>query len=361
MINFDEYIRQGEPSKKEKAQIWQTAIGLQDVDGLQPSDYLLETAKENIEGNINFGEVKNRIDAYYKSQSVRQTSTNNRTEEADKVSARIAEILSEQTFSFSPIEYVEIHSRLFAGIYKFAGKMRDYNIAKAEWVLDGETVLYASSRRLKETLEFDFEQEKKFIYKGLEKQQIIEHIAHFIANLWQIHIFGEGNTRTTAVFLIKYLSKLGFKNVNNNLFAKHSLYFRNALVRANYEDLSQSVHKTDKFLILFLFNLLLGENNELKNRTMHIKFAEQDLQMHKNDTVNAQNVGEISEKTVEKTVEKILAIIKNNPHVTQKELAELTGLSRRGIEWNIAQLKQKGILTRTGSDKSGSWKTINSY
>jgi fido (protein-threonine AMPylation protein) len=295
-MNFDEYIRQGEPSQKEKAQNWQTAIGLQDVDGLRPSEYLLKTAQKNIEGDITFGEVKKRIDAYYKLQAVRQTDTDIRTEEADRVSARIAEILSEKTFSFTPVEYIEIHRRLFSGIYRFAGRMRDYNIEKPEWVLDGETVLYASSVRLKETLEFDFGQEKKFVYRGLDKQQIVEHIAHFIVNLWQIHIFGEGNTRTTAVFLIKYLRKLGFKNADNTVFAGHSRYFRNALVRANYEDLSRGIHKTDQFIIRFLENVLLGAKHELKNRTMHIKFTGQDLQVHKNDPVNSRNVGEMSEK-----------------------------------------------------------------
>ena len=244
MDNFEEYIRQGEPNKAEKAKVWKTAIGLQQVDGLKPSDYLITTAKQNIEGNISIVEVKLRIDSYYKQHPIKDTE--NRTEEADKVSARIAEMLSEQTFTFSPAEYLSIHRRLFQGIYSHAGKMRDYNITKQEWVLNGETVLYASAVSLKDTLEYDFEQEKKFSFKGLSQQEIIEHIAHFISYLWQIHIFGEGNTRTTAIFLIKYLRKLGFKEVNNDMFAEHSWYFRNSLVRANYEDLSKGIHKTEK-------------------------------------------------------------------------------------------------------------------
>lgn len=224
MENFDEYLRQGEPNKAEKAKVWKTAIGLQQVDGLKPSEYLIETAKQNIEGDITIDEVKNRIDSYYQQHPTK--TDEDRTEEADKVSVRIAEMLGEQTFTFSPAEYLTIHRRLFKGIYKFAGKIRDYNITKKEWVLNGETVLYASADSLRATLEYDFEQERKFSYKGLSEQQIIEHIAHFISNLWQIHIFGEGNTRTTAIFLIKYLRKLGFKNVNNDLFANHSWYFQ---------------------------------------------------------------------------------------------------------------------------------------
>jgi fido (protein-threonine AMPylation protein) len=223
MDNFEEYLRQGEPNKAEKAKVWKTAIGLQQVDGLKPSDYLIATARQNIEGEISIDEVKQLIDSYYKQHPAKDTD--NRTEEADKVSAQIAEILSEQTFTFSPAEYLTIHRRLFQGVYSHAGKIRDYNITKQEWVLNGETVLYASAESLKATLEYDFEQEKRFSYKGLSQQEIIEHIAHFISDLWQIHIFGEGNTRTTAIFLIKYLRKLGFKEVNNDLFAEHSWYF----------------------------------------------------------------------------------------------------------------------------------------
>jgi len=268
MENFDEYLIQGEPNKAEKAKNWKTAIGLQQVDGLIPSEYLIETARQNIEGAITIEEVKKRIDHYYQQQST--TKNEDRTEEADKVSARVAELLSEQTFAFSPAEYLSIHRRLFKGIYKFAGKIRNYNITKIEWVLHGETVLYASADSLKATLEYDFEQERKFSFNGLSEQEIIEHIAGFISGLWQIHIFGEGNTRTTAIFLIKYLRKLGFKQVNNDLFADHSWYFRNALVRANYEDLSRGIYRTEKFLIHFLSNLLLHGNHSLKNREMLI-------------------------------------------------------------------------------------------
>lgn len=150
MDNFDEYLRQGEPNKSEKAKVWKTAIGLQEVDGLKPSEYLIETARQNIEGKLSIDEVKELIDSYYR-QHPRKADEYS-AEEADKVSARIAEILGEQTFTFSPAEYLSIHRRLFQGIYKFAGKIRDYNITKKEWVLNGETVLYASADSLKATV-----------------------------------------------------------------------------------------------------------------------------------------------------------------------------------------------------------------
>lgn len=340
MDNFEEYLRQGEPNKAEKAKVWKTAIGLQQVDGLKPSDYLIATAKQNIDGDISIEEVKHRIDSYYKQHPV--INVENRTEEADKVSARIAEILSEQTFTFSPVEYLTIHRRLFQGIYSHAGKIRDYNITKQEWVLNGETVLYASAESLKATFEYDFEQEKKYKYKGLSLQEIIEHIAHFISYLWQIHIFGEENTRTTAIFLIKYLRKLGFKEVNNDLFAEHSWYFRNALVRANFEDLSKGIHKTEEYLIRFISNLLLSTNHSLKNREMHIQFS---------DTVKVQN------ETVFDTVnDTVFDLIRQKNNIAAAEISERLSISLSTAKRRIRELKENGRIVRIGSDKTGYWK-----
>lgn len=338
MDNFEEYLRQGELLKAEKAKVWKTAIGLQQVDGLKPSDYLIATAKLNIEGNISIEEVKQRIDSYYKQQPVK--GTENRTEEADKVSARIAEILSEQTFTFSPAEYLTIHRRLFHGTYSHAGKIRDYNITKQEWILNGETVLYASAESLKATLEYDFDQEKRFSYKGLSQQGVVEHIAYFISYLWQIHIFGEGNTRATAIFLIKYLRKLGFKEVDNDLFAEHSWYFRNALVRANFEDLSKGIYKTDLYLIRFLSNLLLGEKHPLKNREMHVLY---------NDTVNSYD------DTVNDTV---LDLIKENNRITATEVSRRLKISLSTVKRRIKELKENGKVERVGSDRTGHWQII---
>lgn len=339
MENFDEYLIQGEPNKAEKAKVWKTAIGLQQVDGLKPSEYLIETAKQNIEGDITFHEVIKRIDSYYQQHPAK--TEDDRTEEADKVSARIAEILSEQTFTFSPAEYMAIHRRLLTGIYKFAGKIRDYNITKKEWVLNGETVLYASADSLKATLEYDFEQERKFSYRGLSEQEIIEHIAHFFSNLWQIHIFGEGNTRTTAIFLIKYLRKLGFKHVNNDLFADHSWYFQNALVRANYEDLSRGIHRTEIFLIRFLSNLLLKGNYALKNREMHI------LADTVFDTVKPQ---------IDTVNDTVLSLMKHDNKITANEMSERLKMSLSTVRRKIKELRNNGKIERIGSDKTGYWR-----
>ena len=267
---FKEYIKQSEPNKREKGYAWSTAIGLQAVDGLEPSEHLVKTAIENIEGYITMEDAEKRINSYYK--TIENRNVDDRTEEADKVSVRIASILSEKAFTFSPSEYIGIHKKLFMGIYKHAGKIRDYNITKEEWVLDGETVMYGNASELRQTLEYDFEQEKKFSYKGLNQDEIIEHLAFFISRLWQIHIFGEGNTRATAVFFIKYLRSLGY-DATNDIFAENSWYFRNALVRANYTNLKKNIHETTVYLEKFLRNLLLGEKNELKNRYLHVSGA----------------------------------------------------------------------------------------
>ena len=265
---FKEYLRESEPDKAHKGYVWSTAIGLQAVDGLKPSKYLIDTAIQNIEGKITMKEAQSLIDSYYEERPV-HLSDDDRTEEADKVSSRIAEILSETAFSFSPNEYISIHRKLFRGIYKHAGKIRDYNITKKEWVLDGATVMYGSASELRATLEYDFSQEKDFSYKGLSMDEIIHHLAVFISRLWQIHIFGEGNTRTTAVFFIKYLRTLGFY-ATNAIFAENAWYFRNALVRANYTNLQKGIHETTEYLEAFLRNLLLNEKNELHNRNLHI-------------------------------------------------------------------------------------------
>lgn len=285
---FSKYYINEEPNVFYKAYAWQTAIGLQDVDKLSPSDYLVHTAKENIEGNITIEKAKQLIDDYY-IENIKHLP--GRTEEADKVAVRIAEILSEDSFVFSPTQYISIHKRLFTGIYSHAGKFRDYNISKKEWVLNGASVMYGGALELRDTLEYDFQIERDFSYADLDMNEIIKHLALFVSRLWQIHIFGEGNTRTTAVFFIKYLRSLGFK-ATNEIFAKNAWYFRNALVRANYNDLAKGIRSDIKYLELFLRNLLLDENNELRNRYLHVdcvKTAHSDEKQHMKQHIEAEN------------------------------------------------------------------------
>lgn len=264
---FKEYMKETEPNKRYKGYAWHTAIGLQAVDGLKTSEYLLHTAIRNIEGEISFEEANTLLQNYYEENPTRDAT--NRNEEADKVSARIAALISESSFSLTPNEYLSIHRKLFEDIYYNAGCIRDYNITKKEWVLNGATVIYGSATELKATLEYDIAEEKKFSYKNLSMEEIIHHLAVFISRLWQIHVFGKGNTRTTAVFFIKYLRTLGF-DVTNDIFAENAWYFRNSLVRANYNDIKNGIHETTEFLEIFLRNLLLNENHPLHNRTLHI-------------------------------------------------------------------------------------------
>ena len=261
-----EYTRAGEPHRRQRAENWRVAIGLQKVDGLETSEYLIDAARRNIEGEISLTEVRKLLDGYYKA---RPTGPNDeqRVEEADKVSQRIAEILAEPAFSFAPSELISIHRRLFDGIFKHAGQLRDYNITKSEWVLRGDTVFYATADALLDTLAYDFGQERDFSYVRLSREESVRHFARFISRLWQIHPFGEGNTRTTAVFTVKYLQMLGF-NVSNEPFVQNSWYFRNALVRANYTNLTTGVEETLLYLERFFDNLLFGANHSLRNREM---------------------------------------------------------------------------------------------
>lgn len=393
-LDFEEYIRNSEPAKKEKTYAWTTAIGLQQVDGLTPSKYLFETAKRNINGEISVAEATSIIDSYYESKTDRSGNDNERTEEADKVSSRIAQILSEKSFNFSPSYLIALHGRLFAGIFKFAGKIRDYDISKKEWVLDGDSVMYGAAFELKAALDYDFEQERHFSYKNLTLEETVKHITFFVSRLWQIHAFGEGNTRTTAVFTIKYLRSLGF-NADNELFAENSWYFRNALVRANYNNLQKGIHENPEFLEKFFRNLLLGEHNELKNRFLHIrakdfleikendknvtanygkvtannendtrnvkKVSVNDKNVTRNVTVNSENIS-VNNKNITvkltQTQKDILNLIKENPCITQNEIASKLNIARETVNRNMKKLQQEKIIQRLGADKNGSWKIL---
>ena len=350
-IDFEEYIRHTDASKKDKTLAWSTAIGLQQVDGLKPSSYLYETAKKNIEGELSFDEAKNLIDSYYESRTAR-TQDDERTEEADKVSSRIAQILSEPSFNFSPSHLIAIHKRLFEGIFKFAGKIRDYDITKKEWVLNGDTVMYGASFELKAALDYDFEMERNFKYKGLSTDEIIKHITFFVSRLWQIHAFGEGNTRTTAVFTIKYLRSMGYK-VDNDIFAQNSWYFRNALVRANYKNLKEGIEENTVYLERFFRNLILGENNELKNRYTHIDYDEYIKKFGENEKSSEKKFGDN-----QKSSEIILELLKENPKLSAKKLSKQIGITSRAVEKQLASLVEKGFIKHEGSPKGGHWEIL---
>ena len=280
-IDFDQYIRQGEPDQKEKAYAWSTAIGLQAVDGLSTSEYLQQTAKRNIEGEITIDEARELIKQYYTRKTAHDDDSDD-VEEADRVSANIAKLLSSNTLAFSVFGFTQIHRNIFDGVFKFAGKIRDYDITKKEWILHGDTVMYMYAQDLRLALEYDIEQERQFSYGGLSSDEIIKHISKFTAGLWQIHAFGEGNTRTTAVFVILYLRSLGF-NVNNDIFAQNSWYFRNALVRYVYKN-REGVMPEPKYLERFFRNMLLGETWVLKNRYLILDPPEEYKEQPRLDT-----------------------------------------------------------------------------
>ena len=267
-LDFDEYIRQGEPSQREKAGYWQAAIGLQAVDGLKVSSYLQNTACRHIEGDITIDEARELVNQYYITKTAHDANDEDK-EEADRVSANIVKVLSSPTFDFSTGGYQSVHRRVFEGVMKHAGELRKYDIKKKEWVLEGDTVLYLNWEDLRRAIDYDLEQERAYSYKGKSQDEMISHLTKFVSGLWQIHAFGEGNTRTTAVFTIQYLRSLGF-DVNNDLFAKHSWYFRNALVRANYHNIAKGIDYTPIYLERFFRNLLLGEQWDLRNRYLHI-------------------------------------------------------------------------------------------
>ena len=329
-INFDEYIRQGEPEKRERAEAWRVAIGLQAVDGLKTSEYLQETARRNIEGEITIDEARELVKQYYVKKTAHDEGDEDK-EEADRVSSNISKLLQTDAFTYSVAGLAAIHRAIFEGVFKHAGRFRDYDISKKEWVLRGDSVLYGRWQDLRMAIEYDLEQERQFDYTPLNKDQMVEHLAKFIAGLWQIHPFGEGNTRTTAVFAIKYLRSQGF-SVDNDLFERHSWYFRNALVRASYRNLHKGINYEPLFLVRFFRNLLLGENNTLKNRYMMIdgpeewKMPESEQEPRKYPTSTPQVQDKLH--TDNPNIVKLVQII-GEQELSVKEMMELIGLKDR--------------------------------
>ena len=352
-LELSEYIKQGEPGQIEKSEAWQTAIGLQAVDGLKTSAYLLDTAKEHIEGKISIDEAQKRIQSYYE-QHTDRSEIENDTKEADIVSARIAKLLGEKAFQFSPAEWLTIHRRLFEGVFRHAGQIRQYNITKKEWVLNGDTVIYADWNSIKDTLDYDFANEKEFSYEGLSVDAAVKHLAKFASDIWQIHPFGEGNTRATAVFMIKYMKTFGFR-VKNDAFEKNSWYFRNALVRANYTNLQKGVHSTTKFLEMFFGNLLLGTDYELKNRYMHIDYVDVDKPQSAKQQIPKCQFG-----TLDCTLEElaVLDLIKKNPTIKQQELADITDKSIRSVKRIMKSLQDKSYIRRERGKRYGKWEVL---
>ncbi len=339
-LDFDEYIRQGEPEKRERAEAWRVAIGLQAVDGLKTSEYLQETARRNIEGEITIDEARELVKEYYIKKTAHDNDDADK-EEADRVSGNISKLLQTDAFTYSVAGLAAIHRAIFEGVFKHAGRFRDYDISKKEWVLRNDTVLYGRWQDLRMTVEYDLEQERQFDYTALNKEQMIEHLARFVAGLWQIHPFGEGNTRTTAIFTIKYLRSLGF-SVNNDMFEHYSRYFRNALVRANYRNVQKGINAEPIFLVRFFRNLLLGETNELKNRYMIINPPEE----WKDATGTRTSTEQVPEQVPEQAQDLlhtnntlIIELIKviGNEELSVSQLMERTGLKHRPnfIEYHL--------------------------
>ena len=341
-LDFEAYERVAEPHKRERASAWRTAIGLQDVDGLKVSDYLKETAVRHIEGDITIDDVREQLKSYYVNKTTHDEDDAEK-EEADRVAANIAKLLSEQSFSFTALEFLNIHRHLFEGVFKHAGEVRPYDISKKEWILQGDTVVYGRAADIMMALRYDIQQEKGFSYKGLTQDGIINHIVDFVALLWQNHPFREGNTRTTAVFVIKYLRSIGFK-VDNDLFADNSWYFRNALVRANYRNPSKGIEPDKTFLVKFFRNLMLGEQNVLKNRYMLIGYS--DINNGSIDTHTSTHTSSSGQLGVLSENIKRLILAIGSEEKSVKEMMEIVGLKNRPnfFEHSLTPAIQEGLV-----------------
>ncbi len=363
---FAGYFTAKEPGRRERADAWATAIGLQKVDGLSTSRFLIETAKDHIEGRITQMQARRRIRDYYaaKDETARPDPE---LEEPDKVAERIVAVINDGGFAFTPEYFISIHKKLFSGVLASAGKLRTVNIRKHEWVLKEASVTYGDATTLKPSLVRDFADEREFDYGGKSPARIIPHFVRFIAQIWQVHPFGEGNTRTTAVFAIKYLQSLGYR-VENNMFRENSWYFRNALVRANFADYEKGVKREWGYLEAFFRSLLLNETNELKSRYLLIgltgenkrelkRLTEKTVQKSCRKTTQ-KNRQKTTQKNTSKTTQKILGLVKDNPMITRREMAIRIGITADGVKKALETLKTAGRLRRVGPDKGGHWEVM---
>lgn len=266
--DFAEYLNQGNPDIKEKAYVWAAALGLQATDGLRTSYEMRQTARQHIEGQITIDEARQHINEYYKSNPP-ATTDKEKEQEADKVACNIADVLFNKRLDFSTDGYLNLHRQIFDGVYDHAGQLRASDIVKSEWVLEKDTVFYLHWEELRMALDSNFQFERNLHYDELRGEELLEWIAFFTAGIWHIHPFNEGNTRTIAVFSILLLRPLGF-DIHTDVFADHSWYFRNAMVRANYMNELKHVHVNPDFLIRFYRNWMFGDQWDLRNRYLAI-------------------------------------------------------------------------------------------
>ena len=264
-----EYEEKYKSSNYEKQLQWDMAIGLQEIDNLKPSKYLEKLLEENIEDNLTIEEVEKELREYYIEKENKDEINHNELE-CDFVSVRIVELLNENKFELS-VDYLKyVHKFLFQDVYEFAGEFRKKDFSKREIILNNDSVAYGDCKTLIESLEYDISLEKEKNYQEMNIVEVINSITKFSSNIWQVHPFREGNTRTTAVFIEKYLISLGY-NVDNSLFKDKSVYFRNALVRSNYFNNSLNIKEDSSYLIKFYENLLLGKNNNLHSKDLIVK------------------------------------------------------------------------------------------
>lgn len=323
------YIPDIGPDQQERRKNWQAAKGLQAVDGLQTSPYLETISGENIEGRLSAYEASELIDSYYEVEENLQESR--QYEEADKVASRINILLSETGFTLSLDELKAIHKRLFDGILPDAGQIRTRNFIKHEWVLDGDSVTYGNAYGLESSVQNLIRVESFYSYRNLDEEETVGHVARFVSRIWQAHPFSEGNTRTTAVFIIKYLRTMGY-DVNSGLFEMHSRFFRDALVRANYRNVRKHIYEDKNPLYAFFDNLLLEAHHPLQSRHLHVRAGEKELH--------------------DDYADRILALILKDASISRSEMAEALGVSVKTVE---RQLKKMPHVHYEGPSKGGHW------
>ena len=267
--SINDYIEAESPKNYIKQSQWDMAIGLQEVDNLKPSKYLEELLQENVVGKKTIYEVEHELRQYY-IEKEKNDDVNYNELECDLVSTRMVELLQEDSFELTIDYFKYVHKYLFQDVYEFAGEFKKVNFLKHERILNNDSVAYGDCKTLEQSLDYDISLEKKKDYKDINIVDVIDNITDFSSRIWQIHPFREGNTRTTALFIEKYIVSLGY-DVDNTMFKEKSVYYRNALVRSNYFNNYLNIKQDNSFLIKFYKNLLLGKNNNLYSKDLIVE------------------------------------------------------------------------------------------
>ena len=272
METIKKYLTSRNKQEREACLLWLTAFGIQSVVDLKPSADLLRIIINHIEGKYDIERTRSEVRAFYHEQHKQSHGGghHHRFEEADKVAVRIVDYFERGEFELTPESFSFAHRSMFHNLYHNSGQLREAAASKKEWVLGNTAVLYPKHEEIKPYLNYLFSNERSIDLSKLTPQHRLRHLCEFIAKLFMINAFQYANSRATFVYSMKYFLSLGY-HFQNDTFFREAWFFRNAIIRACYTNMHQGVYPTTMHMEMFLGNLFLNEENELRNHRMVIR------------------------------------------------------------------------------------------